>query len=64
MVPVFDSYFSKLSKHLNKLRHYLLLSLTASVWLLIILNPYICHGNACNLFVPVALLGPSGLWLR
>ena len=23
-----------------------------------------CHGNACNLFAPVALLGPSGPWLR
>ena len=22
-----------------------------------------CHGNACNLFAPVALLGPSGPWL-
>ena len=25
---------------------------------------YICHGNACNLFAPVVLLGPSGPWLR
>ena len=24
---------------------------------------YICHGNACNLFAPVVLLGPSGPWL-
>ena len=23
-----------------------------------------CHGNACNLFAPVVLLGPSGPWLR
>ena len=23
-----------------------------------------CHGNACNLFGPVVLLGPSGPWLR
>ena len=23
----------------------------------------ICHGNACNLFAPVVLLGPSGPWL-
>ena len=22
-----------------------------------------CHGNACNLFAPVVLLGPSGPWL-
>ena len=36
MVPVFDSYFSKLSKHLNKPSRYLLLLLIASVWLLII----------------------------
>ena len=25
---------------------------------------YMCHGNACNLFAPVVLLGPSGPWLR
>ena len=25
---------------------------------------YMCHGNACNLFPPVVLLGPSGPWLR
>ena len=24
---------------------------------------HICHGNACNLFAPVVLLGPSGPWL-
>ena len=41
MVPVFDSYFNKLSKHLNKPSHYLLLLLIASVWLLIILCPSI-----------------------
>ena len=23
-----------------------------------------CHGNACNLFASVVLLGPSGPWLR
>ena len=23
-----------------------------------------CHGNACNLFAPVVLLGPSGPWLH
>ena len=23
-----------------------------------------CHGNACNLFALIALLGPSGPWLR
>ena len=25
---------------------------------------HMCHGNACNLFAPVVLLGPSGPWLR
>ena len=25
---------------------------------------YVCHGNACNLFAPIVLLGPSGPWLR
>ena len=29
-----------------------------------LVNFSICHGNACNLFAPVVLLGPSWTWLR
>ena len=29
-----------------------------------LMQTYMCHGNACNLFAPVVLLGPSGPWLR
>ena len=33
-------------------------------WLTQLENACICHGNACNLFALVVLLGPSRPWLR